>query len=156
MPVACSIFTLDGGGRSIVLGRFWYAHNSGTIKSCIRIAKKIIFGYFKKIITLVYPSEFFQYFFLNAPKTNFSNPDATFNGTTVMGRSKAVQNNWNPPSKVNIERATAICLKKSFFLKFVKNLENICFRKTALADPIFTLDGGFNCFGQLLIQSWQW
>ena len=26
------------------------------------------------------------------------------------------------------------------------NLENILFRKTALADPIFTLDGGFQLF----------
>ena len=25
----------------------------------------------------------------------------------------------------------------------MKNLENVIFRKTALADPIFTLDGGF-------------
>ena len=30
------------------------------------------------------------------------------------------------------------------------------FKKTALADPIFTVGGGFNCFGQLLIQSSQW
>ena len=28
----------------------------------------------------------------------------------------------------------------------MKNLENIFFRKTALADPIFTLDGGFKLF----------
>ena len=26
---------------------------------------------------------------------------------------KATQNNWNPPSKVNIEWATAICLKNN-------------------------------------------
>ena len=66
-----------------------------------------------------------DYFYWNAQKFNFSNPNATYNGTTVMGRSKAAQNNWNPPSKVNIERATAIGLKKIVFLKFVKNLENI-------------------------------
>ena len=45
---------------------------------------------------------------------------------------------------MNIERATAICLKK--FPKFVKNLENILFRKMALADPIFALDGRFQLF----------
>ena len=28
----------------------------------------------------------------------------------------------------------------------MNNLENICFSKTALADPIFTLDGGFQLF----------
>ena len=42
---------------------------------------------------------------------------------------------------MNIERATAICLKK-----IVKNLENIFFRKMALADPIFTLDGRVQLF----------
>ena len=31
--------------------------------------------------------------FLNAQKSIFSYPNATFNGTTVMGRSKAAQNN---------------------------------------------------------------
>ena len=30
--------------------------------------------------------------------------------------------------------------------KFVKNLENIFFRKMALSDPIFTLDGGVQFF----------
>ena len=28
----------------------------------------------------------------------------------------------------------------------MKNLENICFNKTALADPIFTLDGGVQLY----------
>ena len=50
--------------------------------------------------------------FLNAQKSNFPDPNATFNGTTVMGRSKAAQSNWTPLSKVNIKWATAICLKK--------------------------------------------
>ena len=35
----------------------------------------------------------------------------------------------NPPSKVNIEQATAICLNKSFSPKFVKNLENNFFEE---------------------------
>ena len=42
---------------------------------------------------------------------------------------------------MNIEQATVICLKK-----IVNNLENIFFRKTALADPIFPLDGEFQLF----------
>ena len=53
-------------------------------------------------------------FFWNAQKSIVSNPKATFNGTTVTGRSKAAKNNCNPPSKVNIEQATAICLKNCF------------------------------------------
>ena len=51
-------------------------------------------------------------FFWNAQKTIFLYPNATFNTTPVTGISKAAQNNWNPPSKVNIERPTAICLQK--------------------------------------------
>ena len=54
-------------------------------------------------------------FFWNAQKSFFSNPNATFNGTTANIGSKAAQNNWTPQSKLNIERATAICLKKSIF-----------------------------------------
>merc|ERR1712059_96098 len=50
--------------------------------------------------------------FLKRPKINFSNPNATFNGTTVMGRSKAAKTIEPPSSKVNIELATAICLQK--------------------------------------------
>ena len=64
-----------------------------------------------------------------------------------MGRSKAAQNNSNPPSKVNIERATAIFLRKIFIPKFVKNLENVFFfQKTAIADTIFILVVGFELF----------
>ena len=32
-------------------------------------------------------------YFFNAQKSMFSNPKTTFNGTTLMGRSKAAQNN---------------------------------------------------------------
>ena len=41
--------------------------------------------------------------FLNAQKTIFLYPNATFNGTPIMGISKAAQNNLTHPSKVNIE-----------------------------------------------------
>ena len=51
-------------------------------------------------------------YFLKCQKNNFLYPNATFNGTPVMGISKAAQNNWTHPSKVNIKWATAICLKK--------------------------------------------
>ena len=37
------------------------------------------------------------------PKKNVY-PNATFNGTPVTGISKAAQNNWNHPSKINIDR----------------------------------------------------
>ena len=61
--------------------------------------------------------------FLNTQKSIFSNPIANANGTTAKIRSKVAQNNLNPPSKVNIEQPTAICLKQNF-PKLVKNLEN--------------------------------
>ena len=35
-------------GSSIVLGSFWYAHDRGTIKSCIRIQKNCFLGLSKK------------------------------------------------------------------------------------------------------------
>ena len=47
--------------------------------------------------------------FLNAQKSNFSNPNATFNGTTVTAYQKLPKTIEPPPSKVNIEQATAIC-----------------------------------------------
>ena len=46
-----------------------------------------------------------------------------------------------PPSKVNVEQATAICLKK--IPKICEKFRKYFFWKTALADPIFTLDRGF-------------
>ena len=55
--------------------------------------------------------------FLKCPKIILSNTKATFNGTTVTSISKAAQNNWNPPSKVNIGSDRAIFLKK-YFLNF--------------------------------------
>ena len=64
---------------------------------------------------------------------------------------KSCPKQLKPQSKMNIERATAICLKKSFFPKFEEKNRKYFFGKIPLADPIFTLDGGFNCFGQLLI-----
>ena len=44
-------------------------------------------------------------------------PNVTFNGTPVMGISKAAQNNWNHPSKVNIGSARALFLNK-YYLNF--------------------------------------
>ena len=108
MAVDRSIFRWRG---SIVLGSFWYVCDSGTIKSCIMIGKNWFWA-FKKIITQVCVKCDIMIIFWNAQKSNVSNPNATFHGTTVMGRSKAAQNNWNPPSKVNIEWATDMCLKK--------------------------------------------
>ena len=69
--------------------------------------------------------------FLNAQKSFFSNPQATFNGTTLTGRSKAA------PSKVNIGSARAVFLKKYFL-----NCSQLFFKQMAVAHSIFTLDGG--------------
>ena len=69
------------------------------------------------IIDFSNPNEAIRLFFWNAQKTIVLYPNATFNATPVMGISKAAQNNWNPPPKVNIERATAICLQKKKFKK---------------------------------------
>ena len=44
--------------------------------------------------------------FLNAQKSIYSHPKATFNGTTVTSRSKAAQSNRNPTTKVNIGSAS--------------------------------------------------
>ena len=44
-----------------------------------------------------------------------------------------------------MEQATAICLKKKI-PKICEEFRKYFFRKTALADPIFTLDGGFQLF----------
>ena len=54
----------------------------------------------------------FFYYFFKHPKNDFLYPNATFNATPVTAISKAVQNNLTHPPKVNIERATAISLKK--------------------------------------------
>ena len=72
----------------------------------------------------------------------------TFNGATAKSRSKSAQNNFKTPSQVNIEQATAICLKTNIFSpKLVNNLEKkYFFRKIGQADPVFTLDGGFQLF----------
>ena len=45
---------------------------------------------------------------------------------------------------MNIEQATVICLKK--IPKICEKFRKYFFRKTALADPLFTLDGGFQLF----------
>jgi len=47
----------------------------------------------------------------------FSNPMATFKAQNVTAISKAAQNNWNHPYPMNIDWATAICLKKTFSKK---------------------------------------
>ena len=66
-------------------------------------------------------------------------PNATYNGITVTGISKAVQHNLTHPPKVNIERATAVCLN---FLNFSPILGFFCFfKEMAVACSIFTLGG---------------
>ena len=40
---------------------------------------------------------------------------ATFNGTTVT--LNAAKNNWNPPSKLNIEQVMTICFQNILFSK---------------------------------------
>ena len=48
---------------------------------------------------------------------------------------------------MNIEQATAMCLKKSIFPKIYEKFRNIFFLwKMALADTILTLDGGVQLF----------
>ena len=49
-----------------------------------------------KIIMQVYVKCDIMIIFLNAQKSIFSNPNANFNYTTIMGISKAAQNNWTP------------------------------------------------------------
>ena len=101
-------------GGSIALGSFWSDLVSGTIKSCFRIWKKIDFWALQKNNHASGCQVWHHdYFFETPKKTIFLYPNATSNGTPVMGISKAVQNNWTHPPKVNIEQATAICLKKN-------------------------------------------
>ena len=45
-----------------------------------------------------------------------------FNSATAMARSKTDKNNQNPPSKVIIEQAIAICLKQFCFPKTYKKV----------------------------------
>ena len=107
-------------GGSIDLGSIWSDLGSGTINSCFSMGKNGFLGITKNNHASVCQVNV-HYYFLKHSKSNLLHPNATFNGIPVMGISKAAQNNWTHPSKVNIEQATAICLKK----KFVKNLENI-------------------------------
>ena len=44
MAVAHSIFNLDGGGGSIVLGSFWYAHDSVPLKVSLGLEKNWFVG----------------------------------------------------------------------------------------------------------------
>ena len=73
-----------------------------------------------------------------------SNPMATLNSTSVKLWSQAEKSQKNPPSKVNIEKAMAICFQIVCFPKTCEKIENRqFFRKLALDHPIFSLDGGF-------------
>ena len=87
MAVAHSIFTLDGGGGSIALGSFWYAHDHGTIKSFISIGKIWFLGISKNN----HDDTLEIIFCLNAQKLIFANPKPTFNGTTATIGSKAAK-----------------------------------------------------------------
>ena len=87
----------------------------------------------------------FMIIFLKRQKTIFLYPNATSNGTHVMGISKGVHNNWTHPPKVNIERATAISLKK--ILEKSENLRKYCFfKQMAVSCSIFTLGGWVQLF----------
>ena len=97
MALGDPIFTLDGGFNCV--GIFWSNLDNGTIKSCFRIGKHWFLGISKKLSCKCLSSGTSWLFFLNAQKWNVSNPNATFNGTTVTGISKAAQNNWTPHLK---------------------------------------------------------
>ena len=58
-------------GVSFVLGSFWYVHDSGTIKSCIRIGKNWVLGISKKWSHKCLSSEFFSIILLKAKKLIF-------------------------------------------------------------------------------------
>ena len=113
MAVARLIFTL---GRRVQL--FLTAFDMPATGLPLKVAlgyKKMFFGHFKQIIMMSHLGDTCMIIFLKHPKNIFLYPNATFNGTPVTGISKAVQNNWTHPPKVNIEQATAICLKKYIF-----------------------------------------
>ena len=83
MAVACSIFTLDGRVQL-----FWAAFDMPVTVVPLKVALgflKIDFWAFQKN-NQASECQVGQ-------KSNFPNPNATFNGTTVMGISKASQNN---------------------------------------------------------------
>ena len=85
MAVARSIFTLDRGFQL-----FWAAFDMPMTVVSLKVALCLqkfnyheqSFGYTCLIII-----------FVNVQKTMFTNPKATFNGTTVTSISKATQNN---------------------------------------------------------------
>ena len=69
------------------------------------------------IITKCNTSVCFSIIFLNAQKIIFSNPNATFNGTTAMGRLKVAKNNWNPHLKWILSELWSFVSKKIVFQK---------------------------------------
>ena len=86
-----SIFTLDGGFQL-----FWAAFDLPMTVVPLKVAlglEKFDFWAFKKNNRKNSLGYTCVIIFFNAQKSMFSNPKATFNGTTVTGRSKAAQNN---------------------------------------------------------------
>ena len=88
-----SIFTLDGGFQL-----FWAAFDLPMTVVPLIVAlglkKKMIFGHSKKNNKKNSLDRHLCDYFYEMPKNNFFfNPKATCNGTTLMGRSKAAQNN---------------------------------------------------------------
>ena len=108
MAVARSIFTLGGQVQL-----FWTAFDLIFIVVPLKVTlwwHKFYFWAFKKNNDA---SGCPWLFFETQKKHLFLYSNENFNGTPVTGISKAVQNNWTCPPKVNIERGTAICLKKN-------------------------------------------
>ena len=97
MAAACSIFTLVGQVQL-----FWTAFDPMITVVPLEVAlgwHKFYFWVFQKnnhghSLDIHLPD-----YFLKCQKTNLSHPNATFNGTTVTGISKAAQNNRTPHLK---------------------------------------------------------
>ena len=109
-------------GDWIVLGSFWSDLDSGTIQLYIRMWK-FIFWAFKKSWCDTWHS--LAWLFFEMPKNHiFPILMQLLMAPLSWAHQKSAQNNSTPPSKMNIEWATAICFKKIFFPNIVKNLEN--------------------------------
>ena len=92
MAVACSIFTLGGGGVQL----FWAAFDMPVTVVPLKVAlglEKIDFWAFKKNNHDVSPDIHLCNYFFEMAKNIFLYTNASFNGTTVTGISKAAENN---------------------------------------------------------------
>ena len=91
MALADPIFSLDGAFQL-----FWTAFDMHVTMVSLEVVLGLenwIFGHLKNNHEELLDGHLCDYFFLNVQKSNFSNPNATSNSTTVTCISKAAQNN---------------------------------------------------------------